>query len=452
MWYESLPQYMNATPAEQAKFRALTTEQQMGLLNANPYTAPANDDIYMGGGYGYIDPIMQYLGQYLNQQGMGYQTAGYVPGSIYGLEGLIPSLGRDQFRSGLIMQLADLESNPRDWGQLQKIFALTGTESPITAAATSGMSAVGDDWQSLIDNLAGMIPGMGETTTPTQTPTQTPAPTPPAIPQSFYDLYEDRSASDLADLNRFFSMTPEQQKYVGSMSGGGKMTINEPAVIIGMKSGNPYATIAETAPEMITITSQKQTAKGEGETMAQHSYDGQPESFAGGGGANVGWQDRNAKWNEQFKGRVMGPEDTARMTRDVFPGGLNIPQGLSGLKNRITTQWKGPALPANTRTQGPQGGTPPTSTPETAAGPAWNTNAALSPDTVAQLMAMLNLGFVPRPSDITQGLFNQLPPSVLAYLMGSSGVSGMGFDPQDWIAEKMKFDPQGISQSVGYRY
>lgn len=61
-------------------------------------------------------------------------------------------------------------------------------------------------------------------------------------------------------LDTWAGMTPDQQRYVqgltppASMAGGGQMTINEPAKIVGSKTGNVYATLAEYQPEKIKIS------------------------------------------------------------------------------------------------------------------------------------------------------------------------------------------------------
>jgi len=49
-----------------------------------------------------------------------------------------------------------------------------------------------------------------------------------------------------------------------SMAGGGKMTVNEPTGLVGLISKKLYATIAEDAPEQVTITPMKKATQGEG--------------------------------------------------------------------------------------------------------------------------------------------------------------------------------------------
>ena len=67
-----------------------------------------------------------------------------------------------------------------------------------------------------------------------------------------------------------------------SMSGGGRMTIREPAGIIGLHSGRTYATLAEEAPEEVSIKSQKNTAQEQG-TQSYGGTGEDPRSFASGG-------------------------------------------------------------------------------------------------------------------------------------------------------------------------
>lgn len=87
--------------------------------------------------------------------------------------------------------------------------------------------------------------------------------------------------------------TPEQlaRLWAGgqtpSMSGGGRMTIREPAGIIGLHSGRFYATLAEEAPEEVNIKSQKKTAQEQG----TGGMGGQPRSFASGGTLTADYED-----------------------------------------------------------------------------------------------------------------------------------------------------------------
>jgi len=64
-----------------------------------------------------------------------------------------------------------------------------------------------------------------------------------------------------------------------SMSGGGRMTIREPAAIVGLHSGTFFATLAEEAPEEVNIKSQKKTAQEQGTGGTGTT----PRSFAAGG-------------------------------------------------------------------------------------------------------------------------------------------------------------------------
>ena len=75
-----------------------------------------------------------------------------------------------------------------------------------------------------------------------------------------------------------------------SMSGGGRMTIREPAGIIGLHSGRFYATLAEEAPEEVNIKSQKKTAQEQG-TQSYGGTGGVPRSFAAGGDVTADYED-----------------------------------------------------------------------------------------------------------------------------------------------------------------
>ena len=486
-WYESLPNYINASPSQQALFRSLPLDQQIMLASATPQevaymggnsgsggggggggTGTNPDDIYMGGGYGYIDPIMQYMTNWLQQQGMAGQAAGYVPGGYLGMEGVLPTLSREQARADAIMNLAQIQGNPRDWGQLRNVFALSDTASPISAAASQGMDFTGDDWDALINNLVSLIPAAGAAPTGTATPTA------PAAPASqWYEELPSYQGSSSSQQNLYRNLPVEQQRALATidtpeersafdayiraltpqaMAGGGKMTIDEPSGIFGLLSGQLRATLGEVGPEKVTVTPE---VKG----------------FADGGTVNVN-PDRyqspvSGKYFRSKQGydTQMGKNANARATWDKLksrdPATISrVGAGISrafhgvsaeGLRNLQESLRNNPPPP----TGGDGGTTPPTTTPDgtgdtvppsASAAPQFS---QMAPTTQAALMAMLGQGQVPTPSNMNYHLYQQLAPSVIEYLMGSSGVSGAGVEPTDWISEMLKFR-HAAPQSAGY--
>jgi len=110
------------------------------------------------------------------------------------------------------------------------------------------------------------------------------------------------SSSTAGEKEALAKATPEQlaRLWAGgqtpSMSGGGRMTIREPAGIIGLHSGRFYATLAEEAPEEVNIKSQKKTAQEQG----TGATGGAPRSFAAGG-------DVTADYEEAAAGPTMPP-------------------------------------------------------------------------------------------------------------------------------------------------
>jgi hypothetical protein len=181
-------------------------------------TTQYQDDINIGGGYGYVDPIVQYLVNWLMQQMAAGQAAGYVPGGYLGLEWLLPTLGREEFRSGTIFNLAELMGNPRDWGQLKDVYSLSGTASPISSAVSQGMPFVGEDWTALIDNLAAMIPQGTQSATSQQAPWYESDPYYSHLTPEGQTLVRGFTPEQQENWKRFMAMTPEQQRYV---AGGG---------------------------------------------------------------------------------------------------------------------------------------------------------------------------------------------------------------------------------------
>ncbi|HUT62255.1 MAG TPA: hypothetical protein VNA25_30830 [Phycisphaerae bacterium] len=125
--------------------------------------------------------------------------------------------------------------------------------------------------------------------------------------------YVRAQAENENSRNVMAGLSAEGQAYVQAMasrgqpvsaSGGGKMTINEPSVIVGMRSGSLYATLSEEGPEKIVITPQKRQetaqrggAMSTGTSRANSSVPTVPtrvplsqlipRSFAGGGTVDV---------------------------------------------------------------------------------------------------------------------------------------------------------------------
>ena len=100
------------------------------------------------------------------------------------------------------------------------------------------------------------------------------------------------SSSTAGEKDALARATPEQLAALWrggqtpSMSGGGRMTIREPAGIIGLHSGRTYATLAEEAPEEVNIKSQKKTAQEQG-TQSYGGTGEEPRSFASGGSVHA---------------------------------------------------------------------------------------------------------------------------------------------------------------------
>ena len=190
-------------------------------------------------------------------------------------------------------------ANPRNEAallKLQETGLLGGSATPLNAAQYNPetMGAYGTALDQRFQDLFG---GVGKQLTDALAATnETPAAAKPwyeADPNYASTLNPNQQAvvrnytpEERTQYLNFMNMTPEQKKYVigagtPSMAGGGKMTVNEPTGLVGLISKKLYATIAEDAPEQVTITPMKQPKQGEGGGIPG------VQSFAGGGTINA---------------------------------------------------------------------------------------------------------------------------------------------------------------------
>jgi len=203
-------------------------------------------------------------------------------------------LGLGEIGLGYYKTLAEMQKNPADW--VSYWYATQGKELPEGyqgAGIPEGLQLPG--WLQSLNEAAGYEP----TTWKAPVPELGAAPEllgppqwqPTADPQRQRAL--DRYAmSTQGEKDALARATPEQIAALWrggqtpSMSGGGRMTIREPAGIVGLHSGRTYATLAEEAPEEVNIKSQKSTAQEQG-TQVYGETGAEPRSFASGGSVHA---------------------------------------------------------------------------------------------------------------------------------------------------------------------
>jgi hypothetical protein len=184
--------------------------------------------------------------------------------------------------AGVATTASEWAANPRNEPALLKLqeTGLTGGSSTPLNAAQYNPETMGTYGTALDQRFQDLFGGVGKQLTDALAATnETPAAAKPwyeADPNYASTLNPNQQAvvrnytpEERTQYLNFMNMTPEQKKYVigagtPSMAGGGKMTVNEPTGLVGLISKKLYATIAEDAPEQVTITPMKQPKQGEG--------------------------------------------------------------------------------------------------------------------------------------------------------------------------------------------
>jgi len=203
-------------------------------------------------------------------------------------------LGLGEIGLGYYQTLAEMQKNPADW--VSYWYATQGKELPegyAGAGIPEGLQL--PSWLQGLYEDAGYSPTTWEAPVPELgaqpellgPPQWQPSADP--VRQRALDRYARSTQGEKDALAR---ATPEQVAALWqggqapSMSGGGRMTIREPASIVGLHSGSVYATLAEEAPEEVNIKSQKKTAQEQG-TQSYGGTRGTPRSFTSGGEVDV---------------------------------------------------------------------------------------------------------------------------------------------------------------------
>jgi hypothetical protein len=196
---------------------------------------------------------------------------------------------------GYYQTLAEMQKNPADW--VSYWYATQGEKLPEGykgAGVPEGLQ------------LPAWLQGLNEQADYTPTTWKAPVPEVGAAPKLLGSPeWQPTATAPVVDETararaRYASSTPGEKEALAratpeqlealwrggqtpSMSGGGRMTIREPAGIVGLHSGRFYATLAEEAPEEVNIKSQKNTAQEQGTGGRR----GTPRSFASGGDVAV---------------------------------------------------------------------------------------------------------------------------------------------------------------------
>jgi len=243
-----------------------------------------------------------------------------------------------------------------------------------------------------------------------------------------------------------------------SMAGGGKMTVNEPTGLVGLLSKRLYATIAEKAPEQITITPMKEPKQdGGGNT-------GGVQSFAGGGTIQA--------WNP--KGQ---PHTGNRPDQLMSSGAVNSLIANYNKPGPMRQHVAGITDPTSNRAGRGLGWTMTNLTPEevtaraarpTPASVGTATTPGVTTDSPEMVLAkQLAATMKPLGFDYTPTAGNYAPPtnmlvgtpwarlqnypSILQALLAASSASGMS--PEDYLAERKLFQPTAPSYSgVSYGF
>ena len=119
-----------------------------------------------------------------------------------------------------------------------------------------------------------------------------------------------------------------------SMAGGGKMTVNEPTGLVGLISKNLYATIAEDAPEQVTITPMKKPTQGEGGGIPG------VQSFAGGGTINA-WNPKGQPHTGNRPDQIMSPAAVQSLRENWGKPGPMQQHGIDARAGRTSYTGKG---------------------------------------------------------------------------------------------------------------
>ena len=247
-----------------------------------------------------------------------------------------------------------------------------------------------------------------------------------------------------------------------SMAGGGKMTVNEPAGLVGLLSKRLYATIAEKAPEQVTITPMKEPKQdGGGNT-------GGVQSFAGGGTIQA-WNPKGQPHTGNRPDQLMSSAAVKNLMANYNKPGPMRQHAIDYAAGRTSYAGRGKGW---TNTEDPATGKPwvreraarPTpASAGTATMPAASTTDSPEMKLAKQLAATMKpLGF-----DYTPTAGNYAPPtnmlvgtpwarlqnypSILQALLAAASASGMS--PEDYLAERKLFQPTAPSYSgVSYGF
>jgi hypothetical protein len=110
-----------------------------------------------------------------------------------------------------------------------------------------------------------------------------------------------------------------------SMAGGGKMTVNEPTGLVGLLSKRLYATIAEKAPEQVTITPMKEPKQDSGAT----------------GGGNSGVQSFDTGGTVTANSHLMSPEAVKNLMANYGKPGPMQQHSIDARAGRTSYTGKG---------------------------------------------------------------------------------------------------------------
>ena len=242
-----------------------------------------------------------------------------------------------------------------------------------------------------------------------------------------------------------------------SMAGGGKMTVNEPAGLVGLLSKRLYATIAENAPEQITITPMKEPKQDD----QGGGIPGIP-GFATGGTFDVqafgrgvedmygGAKRRNARRaGAGYRAGDRGPGYTIDPTGYYGPIGTPISDPAYRARRAAGTPYSAPGAAPTTPT-----------TPTTPAATGTDSPEMILAKQLAATMKPLGFDYTPTEGNYaapTNTLVGtpwarlQNYPSILQALLAAASASGMS--PEASLAERKLFQPTAPSYSgVSYGF
>lgn len=389
--------------------QGLTVDQGLAALQQYLGQQQGNN-LNVATGSAFTDAIMQMLLGILSGKLSASEMAGYLPGDLLGMEGVLPTLARQQYQSGTMFDLASLLANPRDAAQLQYLSTLAGGGDPFGTAQATNTPLTGEGWQTLIDNLTQR--NQAPTPSAATNPTGTSPTTPNATAQRALDTYARATQAERDALAR---ATPEelaalwQGGQAPGMAKGGQMVINEPSVIMGLLSRKPYATLAEGGkPENVDIQPVRQFAKGGKVSVTNSRYSG-PNAFTTKSRAKLGG----------YKGRMQDLTPAQRTKAGVGQAGEG------------STAWQ--KLQPGYTPAGSSGGT----SGGTGSTPTAYTMTQQAPANAGELAALLQKMLVPTPSSISQLLYSQLLPYQLEGLLG--GASGAGMPTDSYLAQMKRY-------------